>query len=31
MKKLNWWKIAYEVLKAILLALAGAGGATTML
>lgn len=31
MKKVNWWKIAFEVIKTILLALAGAGGAQMIL
>lgn len=30
MKKINWWKVAYEIVKAALLALAGMGGATQM-
>lgn len=31
MNKINWWKVAYEVIKVILLALAGGNAATTML
>lgn len=27
MKKLKWWTVAYEVIKAAMLALAGMGGA----
>ena len=30
MKKINWWKVAYEIIKAALVALAGRGGATQM-
>lgn len=30
MKNINWWKVAYEILKAALLALAGMGGAAQM-
>lgn len=31
MKKLNWWQLAYEVIKAILLVLAGSAGAQSLL
>ncbi len=31
MKKINWWQVAFEVIKTILLALAGAGGAQALL
>lgn len=31
MRKINWWKVIYEVVKVILLALAGGNAATTML
>lgn len=31
MKKINWWKVIYEVVKVILLALAGGNAATTMI
>lgn len=31
MKKLNWWKLAYEVIKAVLLVLAGGAGAQNLL
>lgn len=31
MKKINWWRIAYEVIKVVLLSLAGGAGANTLL
>ena len=31
MKKINWWKVAFEIGKTILLALAGAGGAQAIM
>lgn len=31
MKSFNWWKLVYEVLKAICIALAGYGGLSTMM
>jgi hypothetical protein len=31
MKKINWWKIAYEVVKIVLLTLAGGAGASTLM
>jgi hypothetical protein len=31
MKKVNWWKIAYEVVKIVLLTLAGGAGASTLM
>lgn len=31
MKKINWWQVLYEVVKVILLALAGGNAAVTML
>lgn len=31
MKKNDWWRLAYEVIKAILLCLAGGAGASTLL
>ena len=31
MKKINWWKIAYEVIKIVLLALAGGSGASELM
>lgn len=30
MKKVNWWKVVYEVVKAALLALAGGAGASVL-
>jgi hypothetical protein len=31
MKKVNWWKIAYEVVKIVLPTLAGGAGASTLM
>ena len=31
MKKVNWWKIAYEVVKIVLLTIAGGAGASTLM
>lgn len=31
MKSFNWWKLAYEVLKATCIALAGYAGLSTMI
>jgi hypothetical protein len=31
MKKINWWKIAYGVVKIMLLTLAGGAGASTLM
>ena len=31
MKNVNWFKVALEIVKVLLLALAGAGGATTLM
>ena len=31
MKKVNWWRLAYEVIKAVLLVLAGSGGASVLM
>lgn len=31
MKKVNWWQIALEVVRIVIAALAGAGGATAAL
>jgi hypothetical protein len=31
MKKINWWQVAFEIVKTILLALAGASGAQALL
>lgn len=30
MKKINWWNVLLEVARALIAALAGAGGATLM-
>ena len=30
MKKINWWKVALEVVRVVIAALAGAGGAAAM-
>lgn len=30
-KKFNWWRLAYEVIKVVLLALAGGHGAATLM
>lgn len=31
MKKVNWWQVAFEIIKTILLAFAGAGGAQAIM
>lgn len=31
MKNVNWWKVIYEVVKVILLALAGGGAVNSMM
>lgn len=31
MKKVNWWKLAYEIVKIVLLSLAGGAGANALL
>lgn len=31
MKKINWWQLIYEVIKAALLVLAGSSGAINMM
>lgn len=31
MKKINWWKVLYEVFKALMLALAGGSGAAALM
>ena len=30
MKKINWWNVAIEVVRVVIAALAGAGGAAAM-
>ena len=30
MKKINWWNVILEVVRVVIAALAGAGGAATM-
>ena len=30
MKKVNWWNVALEIVRVIIAALAGAGGASVM-
>lgn len=30
MKKVNWWNVAFEVIRVIIAALSGAGAATMM-
>lgn len=30
MKKINWWNVALEIVRVIIAALAGAGGASVM-
>lgn len=31
MKKIDWWRLAYEVIKAVLLVLAGSAGASQLM
>lgn len=31
MTKINWWRLAYEVIKAVLLVLAGFAGASQLM
>ena len=31
MNKINWWRLAYEVIKAVLLVLAGSAGASQLM